>query len=138
MKLTTRNLFIAAVLTGFGLLAGCASLGLEAPQSLGDRLAYAEGTNTGLLEAANDSLDHSGISSREHAHVKAIHDQAKALLGSARLLMGTDVSTAEGRLLAATKLLTELQTWLRARGVKTSYNLEGYGYLPWQTSLLLS
>jgi hypothetical protein len=105
-------------------LAGCASLGLEAPKSLGDRLAYAEGNNTALLEAATDALDHSEITSRDMEYVMSIHGQAKALLGSARQLMGTDVGSAEGRLLAATKLLAELQNYLRARGVKTS-QLEG-------------
>ena len=116
-------------------LAGCASLGMEAPQSFGDRLAYAEGNNTALLEAATDALDHREITSRDMEHVQSIHGQAKSLLGSARLLMGTDITSAEGRLLAATKLLTELQTYLRARGVKTTYNIEGG--LQW-TQLLLS
>ena len=77
-------------------LAGCASLGMEAPQSFGDRLAYAEGTNTALLEAATDALDHREITSRDMEHVQSIHGQAKSLLGSARLLMGTDINSAIG------------------------------------------
>ena len=102
------------------LLAGCASMGLEQPKSFSDRLAYAEGTNTALLEAATSSLDAKTISSKDMEHVIDIHAQAKALLASARLLKGTDITTAEGQLLAATKLLTDLQMYLRARGVKTA------------------
>lgn len=101
-------------------IAGCASFGLEAPQSFGDRLAYAEGLNTGLRDASTDALNNHEITSRDMEHVIAVNTQAKTLLASARLLMGTDLQTAEGKLLAATKLLTELQTYLRARGVKTS------------------
>lgn len=115
------------------MLAGCASIGLEAPQSFGDRLAYAEGLNIGLRDASTDALNNREITSGDMEHVMAVNAQAKELLASARLLMGTDLTSAEGKLLAATRLLTELQTYLRARGVKTT--LKGKS---WDRPLLLS
>lgn len=113
------------------LLVGCASLGLEPPQDLGDRLAYAEGMNTALRDASTDALNHHEITSDDMQHVRDINKQAKALLSGARLVMDTDPKTAEERLLAATKLLTELQNYLRARGVKT-------GEMTWKKQPLLS
>lgn len=121
------------------MLAGCASLGLEPPHDLGDRLAYAEGMNTALRDASSDALDHHEITSNDMAHVIAVNKQAKELLAAARLVMDTDPKTAEGRLLAATKLLTELQNYLRARGVKTSFNPQlQYGGESWKKPLLHS
>jgi type IV pilus biogenesis protein CpaD/CtpE len=102
-------------------LAGCASLGLEPPQTFEDRLAYAYGTNTALREASISALDARTITSTDMGHIMSVNGQVRVLLDQARSFSGTDVSTAEGRLLAATKLLTELQNYLRARGVKTSY-----------------
>jgi hypothetical protein len=115
----------------FVLLCGCASLGLEPPQDLGDRLAYAEGMNTALRDASTDALNHHEITSNDMEHVRDINKQAKVLLSGARLVMDTDPKTAEGRLLEATKLLTELQNYLRARGVKT-------GEMTWKKQPLLS
>jgi len=103
------------------VLAGCAWLGLEPAKSFDDRLAYAYGTNTALREASISALDARTITSANMEHIMSINGQVRVLLDAARSLRGADPSTAEGRLLAATKLLTELQTYLRARGVKTSY-----------------
>lgn len=115
MMATLRTALLAVL-----LLAGCASLGLQEAKSFSDRIAYAEGVNTAIRDASTDALNAHSITSADMEHVMAINAQAKALLASARSLQGTDVQTAEGKLLTATKLLTELQTWLRARGVKTS------------------
>ena len=116
------------------LLAGCASLGLVPPESFGDRLAYAEGTNTAIREASTDALNNREITSADMEHVIKINAEVKTILRAARLTMGTDLQTAEGKLLAATKLLTELQAYLRARGLKTTYLWSP----TWNKPLLLS
>lgn len=106
------------------VLVSCAALGLEEAKSFPDRLAYAEGLNTALRDASSDALANHEITSQDMEHVIEINKQAKPLLLAARSLMNTDPSTAEGKLLAATKLLTDLQNYLRAKGVKkTTYEL---------------
>lgn len=112
-----KGLFLAAVVA----LAGCAGMGIEPPKSFEDRLAYATGTNTALRDASTSSLDAGKITSADMEHVKAVNDKVKTILLVARRAAGVDLSTAEAKLLEATKLLTDLQTYLRARGVKTSH-----------------
>lgn len=102
------------------VLAGCAVLGLEQSKSFGDRLAYAEGLNTALRDASSDSLAHHEISSQDMEHVILINSRAKELLLTARTLKDTDPSTAEAKLVLATTLLTDLQNYLRVKGVKTT------------------
>lgn len=119
----------------FLLLAGCSTLGLEEPRDFPERLAYAEGLNTALRDASTDALDHHEITSKDMEHVMDINRQAKGLLGPARLFMNTDLSTAEAKLTAAMKLLTELQSYLRARGVKSAYD---HGGDLWKKQPLLS
>ena len=130
--MNVKRLIILLILS---IAAGCAALGLEEAKSLSDRIAYAEGMNTALREASTDALNHAEISSGDMEHVQVVNQEVKRTLAAARALLGTDVASAEGRLLTAMTLLTELQTYLRSKGVKTSYNL----WSPtWKTSPLLS
>lgn len=99
-------------------LAGCAAMGLEEAKSFADRLAYAEGMNTALRDASSDALANHEISSQDIEHVILINSRVKELLGTVRALKDTDPSTAEAKLLLATTLLTDLQNYLRVKGVK--------------------
>lgn len=111
-----------AVLAGVAvfMMSGCATLGLAEPNGLAERLAYSEGQNTALREASTDALNHREISSQDMEHVIAVNEKVKSMLSVARRLMGVDPLTAEGQLAAAVTALSELQAYLRARGVKTT------------------
>lgn len=123
---------IVALCVAIGL-GGCESLGLEKPQTFQDRLAYAYGTNTAVREASTSSLNARKLSSADVAYAKSVNDQVRTLLDAARLASTAgDMTTAEGRLAAALKLLTEVQTYLRARGVQTQWRPE------WATQQYLS
>jgi hypothetical protein len=117
-----------AVIVGLLLamaLGGCAGLGLESPKTFQDRLAYAYGTNTAVREASTSSLNARKLSSADVAYVKERNDEVRRVLDAARLASEAgDVETAEGRLAAALKILTEVQSYLRARGVQTEWRPE--------------
>lgn len=98
------------------LIAGCAQLGLAPAASLSDRIAYAYGTHTAVLQATTSSLEAGDIGSEDAARVLKVADESRKALDAARLAVGSgDISTAEGRLQLATALLTELQTYLRRK-----------------------
>lgn len=96
------------------LLVGCAQFGLAPPASLTDRLAYAYGTHTAVLQATTAALEVRDIGVEDAQRVLTIADQARDALDAACLAIDVgDVSTAEGRLQLATAILTELQSYLR-------------------------
>jgi hypothetical protein len=98
------------------LLSACSALGLAPAQSFGDRLGYAYGTHTAILQATARARDAGSLSSTDVQHVTAAADQARALLDGARAIQASDPGGASTRLQSAVAILTELQTWLRARG----------------------
>lgn len=111
MKLTRYAPFFLVL-----FILGCASLGLEQPTSLDQRLAYAYSTHTAVLRAATDSLNAHEISSDDAQHVSDIAAQSRLVLDSARAAFNAgDMQTAEGRLLMATGILQQLQDYLRAK-----------------------
>ncbi len=96
----------------------CASLGLAPAKSFDDRLAYAYGSNTALRTAATNSLTAGSISSGDAEEVLKLTDQARALLDAAKLASASgDPQTADGKLLLATNILTQLRVYLGSRGV---------------------
>jgi hypothetical protein len=100
------------------LLAGCAQLGLAPAQTFDERLAYAYGTHTAVQKAAASSLTAKDISSADAEQVLKLADESKALLDGARAAAKIgDTSTANGKLLLATSILSQLQTYIRSKGV---------------------
>lgn len=98
------------------LLGGCAQFGLEPASSLADRIAYAYGSHTAVLQATTGALNSGDIGSEDAERVLKVADESRKALDAARVAVSTgDVSSAEGRLQLATALLTELQTYLRRR-----------------------
>lgn len=97
------------------MLAACAQLGLAPAKSFDDRLAYAYGTNTALREASTAALNAKQITSSDMEHIMAVNDQARSILDAARGMKDIDPKTAEGRLVLATNLLVQLQTFLRSK-----------------------
>jgi hypothetical protein len=96
------------------LLAGCASLGLAPASSITDRVAYAYGSHTAVLQSATAALEAGDIGVEDAQRVLKVADQARDALDAAKLAIDAgDVSTAEGRLQLALSILTELQAYLR-------------------------
>lgn len=121
----TRNRFLALVAALFILgpvaftLPGCASIGLEEPQSIDQRLAYAYGTHTAVLDAAAVGVATGKLTPEDGEQVLKLADESRLLLDASRAALGAgDVATADGRLLLALNVLTQLQAYLNARGVK--------------------
>lgn len=98
------------------LIAGCAAW---APaQTFEQKLAYAYSTHTAVLNTAADGVERGTLSKEDGISVLKLADESRALLDAARLSIGVgDVSTAEGQLALAVNVLTQLQTYLRSRGL---------------------
>ena len=112
MKLRNVYVFLLAV-----LLVACA--GIATPKTFDQGLAYVQGQNEALLEAATSSLSAKQIGSADMEKVITLHDRVRASLEAARKARNLgDLSTSQGQLEAATAALTELQEYLRAKGVK--------------------
>lgn len=98
------------------LSAGCAALGILAPQTLDERLSYAYEQHTAALQTVTNATNQRLLSSRDAVSILAIADQSRLLLDAARgAQAGGDLSSAEGRLILATNVLRELQTYLQSR-----------------------
>jgi len=95
-------------------LVSCAQLGLAPAQSFKERLAYAYGTHTAVLQAATGALTAQDITSEDAERVLKISDEARRALDAGRLAFDAgDLATAEARVNLATSILVELQTYLR-------------------------
>jgi hypothetical protein len=98
------------------LIAGCAQLGLQLPQTFDQKLAYAYGTHTAVQKAAAASLNAKEITSDEAKQVLKLSDESRMLLDAAAAASaGGDISSADGKLLLATSILTQLQSYLRSK-----------------------
>lgn len=98
------------------LIAGCTALGILTPQTLDERLSYAYDQHTAALQTIASATNQHLITSADAVSVLAIADHSRLLLDAARAASGGgDLSTAEGRLVLATNVLRELQTYLRSR-----------------------
>ncbi len=96
------------------LVIGCTGLGLEAPQSFTERLAYGYATHTAVMDSTTHALEAGEISSSEAAEVAEIGDNARELLDSARAVHDAGrVPAAQRQLVLALALLTELQRYIQ-------------------------
>lgn len=93
------------------LLWGCAQLGLAPAQTFDQKVAYAYGTHTAVLQATTAALTAKAITVDDAKHVATLADQSKALLDAARL--AGDPTEASNKLLLATAILTQLQQYLQ-------------------------
>lgn len=100
------------------LAYGCSSLGLAPAQSFDEKLAYAYGTHTAVLTAAAGAVTTKAITAKEGQAVLSLCDQARSLLDAAKAVESTDATGAGKDLVLATAVLSQLQTYLQARGVK--------------------
>ena len=101
--------------------AGCEQLGMAKPVTFDDKLAYAYATNTSIREASSEALRAGQITGADMREVLQINDQARALLDSAKLAFAAgDTVGANNKLVLVTTILTEIQTFLRTRGLKAA------------------
>lgn len=100
------------------LVSGCQSLGLAPAQSFDQKLAYAYGVYTGVQQATASAVSAGTLKPADASQVLNVCDQARALLDSARSIEATDPNGAANKLVLATTVLTQVQTYLQSRGVK--------------------
>lgn len=98
------------------LLTACATLGLPAPQSLEERIAYANGNVTGLVNSTTNLLNAKRIKVEDAKYVSTVAKESAALLDAAEdAATAGDAVTAEGRLRLAQSVLTSLEAYLTAK-----------------------
>lgn len=102
------------ILTGCN---GCTQLGLSPAKSFNDRVGYAVATHTAVLNATTAALNAKAITSDDARAVAKLADESRALIDAARAAeAGADIETANGRLILATNILIQLQTYLNTHG----------------------
>jgi len=112
----TRSALLS-MLTLLCLVSACNSLGLVPAKSFDDRLAYAYGVHTGLLNGTAAAITAGALTKSDGQAVLQIADDARRLLDAAQSVSATDQPGADRKLVLATAILTQLQNYLSKRGV---------------------
>lgn len=99
-------------------LSACATLGLEPPKSLPDRVAYVTAGADALVVSTKDALAAHSISSADAQYVSTTGRQLSPLL--AAVTSDPDPQSAEGRLELAENILKQLQAYVAShqKGLK--------------------
>lgn len=127
--MTHARHYLSLLILAF-VLAGCQSLGLEAPQSFGESLAYAYSQNAAVRSSAAQALTTGAITKADATQVLTTTDTARSALDEARklgcptaaqppagCLDGSAVpATALGKLQLASGLLAQVQAFLKSPG----------------------
>jgi hypothetical protein len=109
-----KHIDYAFILLAF--LMGCAQVGLTPAKSFDEKLAYAYGTHTAVLQTAAQAVNSKSMSSADGAQVLKLADESRTLLDAARIASKAgNVDTANGKLILATSILVQLQQYLQAR-----------------------
>lgn len=102
------------------LLSGCASLGVAPAQTFNQKVAYAIGVHSAVLQATTNAVTNGQMSSADASAVLTQADNANVFLQAAVAAnVSGDATTATNKLTLATAALTALQTYLNAHGSKT-------------------
>lgn len=110
-RLSTSWLFVA--LLAFAL-AACQ--GIVRPETLDQRLAYAYGVHTAVLNAAADGVDAGRISVEDGQAVMDLAEESRMLLDTTRTaLIVQDLESAEASLELAIGVLEQVQAYLDRR-----------------------
>lgn len=112
-----RNHYLS-LLFGLLVVAGCAQLGLAPAQTLDQKLAYAYGVETGLLNTIATATTAGTLSSTTASKANTLVLTAKSVLDGARAVETSNPTGAATDLALATSALTAVQTYLTANGVK--------------------
>jgi hypothetical protein len=108
----------ALVALAFVYLTACAQLGLAPARSLDDRLAYAYGVHTAVVEVISSAAQSGQISPPEARQAANLAENSRQLLDAAKAIEQTDAKGASSRLTLATAVLDQLQTYLKTRGTQ--------------------
>ena len=111
-----RNKPITFILIVLLSVAGCASLGMAPAKSFEQKVAYSYGIHTAVLQSAANAVNNQDISLEEGKQVLNLADESRALLDASRQAFHIgDIDTANGKLMLATSILSQLQTYLRSK-----------------------
>lgn len=98
------------------LVSACAQLSLAPADTFDKKLAYAYGTHTAVLQSAASAVTHKDISKEDGQQVLKLADESRTLLDAAQSLSASgDLTGANSKLVLATAILTQLQTYLRSK-----------------------
>ena len=121
IRLAHRRSYLPPLLLTLALLSGCATtLGTAPAQTFNQKVAYAVGIHTAVLQAATNGVTNHTLSSADGEAVLKMADSSRALIDAAVLLNGTgDIAGANSKLTLAVTALTALQTYLNAHAGST-------------------
>jgi len=106
--------FLGGALLLAAFLGACAQIGLAPADTFDKKLAYAYASHTAVLQAAATAVKNKDITPDDGRQVLKLADESRALLDAAKGLSGVDPSAASGKLILATQILAQLQTYLRS------------------------
>lgn len=99
-----------------GPLAGCATIGIHAPDSFEERIVAGYSTVQALADSTALLLEAGEINAEDARNIHTQLTTAKEGLDITRRIHdGGDITTAEGRLQATIAGLTAIQTYLRSK-----------------------
>lgn len=104
-----QHYFMAGILV---LLAGCALLGVPAPETFNQRAAFALGQVTAVRESATELVTSGGITADDAVNIQRQATTARGGIDLAVAFHATDPEQAENRLLAAQVILDALKAYL--------------------------
>lgn len=110
-----RAALLAILALGF---VACQSLGLAPARSLDDRLAYAYGVHTAVVEVISSAAQTGQLKPQEARQAANLAENSRQLLDAAKAIEQTDPGAAGAKLTLATAVLDQVQTYLKSRGPK--------------------
>jgi hypothetical protein len=113
-----KRLRLFAIAVAFGILAACATFGVDPPQTFNQRVAAAQITVTAVRSSALSLLNAEKISVADAKNVQASADAGNAAIDLALTSSATDPTGANNKLAAAIAILTGVQTYLATKGAK--------------------
>lgn len=109
-------LLFLSVATPYTMI-GCQTLGLPGPQTFNQKMAYAVGAHTVILQSATAAVKSGALSSSDAEAVLKQADNAKLVLDTARAANTVgDITGADHKLAMAVIVLNALQGFLNDHG----------------------
>lgn len=98
------------------LASACSTLGLEKAKSFDDNYIYAYKTYSALINTTADAVDAGLLSKADGKEVRKRGTDARKLIDEARDVANAgDLSTGQGKITAALKILTDAQKYFDER-----------------------
>lgn len=111
--ISQRHSYIPLVTLWLIAIAACSQLGIAPAQTFNQKLAYATGVHTAVLQATTAAVTSGALSSSDGQAVLVQADNAKTILDAANVANASgDITGATNKLALATAALTTLQSYL--------------------------